>query len=135
MPWFIAPEFRDEPFFSGGGLVARLTALVQPPRMQFVHYFGSLAPNAKPRKFVVPQPSENEDTDSCGHCIAYEQTTTGRSVRRRWIPWATMLLKVFAIDVLACPQCQGRMQRIARITQPKVISAILTFVEAKPQPP
>ena len=96
---------------------------------------GVLAPNAKLRKFVVPAHPENEDTDPCGHSIAYEQTTPGRSIRRRWIPWATMLLRVFAIDVLACPHCQGRMQRIAWITQSRVIHAILASVEAKPQPP
>jgi hypothetical protein len=105
-------------YFSGEELVARLTALVPPPRMHQVHYFGLLAPNAKLRKFVVPAPPENEDTDLCGHSIACEQTTTGRSIRRRWIPWATMLLSVFAIDVLACPQCQGRMRRIAWTIRP-----------------
>lgn len=96
---------------------------------------GVLALNAKLRRLVVPEPPETEDTDPYGHSIAYEQTTTGRSVRRRWIPWATMLLKVFAIDVRARPQCQGRMQRIAWITQPKVVKAILYCIEAKPQPP
>jgi hypothetical protein len=77
---------------------------------------------------------------------------------------ATLLLKVFAIDVLACPKCDGRMQRIAwtirpqrregRIgrnreaiaavgrgmespvnTEPKVIEAILDCVEGKGRPP
>ncbi len=86
-----------------------MTALVPPPRVQQVHYFGLLAPNAKLRRLVVPEPPENEETNLCGHSIAYEQTTTGRSVRKRWIPWATLPLRVFAIDVLACPQCQGRM--------------------------
>ena len=115
-PW---PDGTWVVFFSGDELVARLTALVPPPRMHQVHYFGLLAPNAKLHKFVVPAPPENEDTDPCGHSISYEQTTTGRSVRRQWIPWETMLLRVFAIDVLACPQCQGRMQRIGWTIRPQ----------------
>ncbi len=131
-PW---PDGTRVIFFSGEELVARLTALVPPPRMHLVHYFGVLAPNAKLRRLVVPAPPADDGNDPCGHSIAYEQTTTGRSVRRRWIPWATMLLRVFAIDVLACPHCQGRMQRIAWITQSRVIHAILASVEAKPQPP
>jgi len=80
---------------------------------------GLLAPNAKLRRFVVPKPPENEDTDPCGRSIAFEQTTTGSSVRRRWVPWAAMLLRVFAIDVLACPLCPGRMQRIAWTLRPQ----------------
>jgi len=122
-------------FFSGEEFVARLTALVPPPRMHMVHYFGVLAPNAKLRKFVVPEAPAEEDADPCGHSIAYEQITTGKTIRRRWIPWATMLLKVFAVDVLACPKCDSRMQRIAWITQPRVIKAILACVEVKPEPP
>ena len=93
--------------------------LVPPPRMHLVHYFGVLTPNAKLCKFGVPAQPEDEDTDPYGHSIVYEQATTGRSVRRRWTPWATMLLKVFAIDVLACPHCQGRMQRIAWTLRPQ----------------
>ena len=46
-----------------------------------------------------------------------------------------MLLKVFAVDGMACPNCDSRMQRIAWITQPRVIKAILACVEAMPQPP
>ena len=122
-------------FFSGEEFVARLTALVPPPRMHMVHYFGVLAPNATLRKFVVPEAPAEEDTDPCGHSIAYEQLTTGKTIRRRWIPWATMLMKVFAVDVLACPKCDSRMQRIAWITQPRIIHAILDCFEAMPQPP
>ena len=55
--------------------------------------------------------------------------------RRRWIQWATVLLKVFAVGGFACPQCDSRMQRIAWITQPRAVKAILACVEAEPQTP
>ena len=32
------------------------------------------------------------------------------------MPWAELLKKVFAIDVLDCPKCSGRMKLIAFIT-------------------
>lgn len=60
---------------------------------------------------------------------------TGRTIRRRWIPWAELLLKVFAVDVFDCPQCHGRMQRIVWITEAKTIKAILESVERKDRPP
>jgi hypothetical protein len=40
------------------GEVARLAALVPPSRMPLVHAFGILAPKAKLRRFVVPEPPE-----------------------------------------------------------------------------
>jgi hypothetical protein len=86
---------------------------------------GVLAPNAKLRKFVVPQPPE-DDERGCGRSVAWEETRQGKTIRRRWIPWAELLLKVFAVDVFDCPDCHSRMQRIAWITHPKVIRAITT---------
>ena len=35
------------------------------------------------------------------------------------------MARVFAIDVLECPKCRSRMQRIAFITQESVIHAFL----------
>jgi hypothetical protein len=122
-------------FFSGEELVARLTALVPPPRMHLVHYFGVLAPNARLRKQVVPEAPEDPEIDPCGHSVAYAETRNGRTIRRRWVPWAQLLLKVFSVDVLVCPKCDSRMQRIAVIQQPKVIAAILDCLSRKENPP
>jgi hypothetical protein len=45
--------------------------------------------------------------------------------RKYRVPWADLLQKVFAIDVLACPNCNGRMQLIAFIAQVTVAKRIL----------
>lgn len=50
-------------------------------------------------------------------------------------PKAKLLLRVFGVDVLDCPDCHGRMQRIAWITQPRVIKEILNCVSQKAEPP
>jgi hypothetical protein len=131
-PW---PDGTRVIFFSGEELVARLTALVPPPRMHLVHYFGVLAPNARLRKQVVPEAPEDPDQNPCGHSVAYTETRNGRTIRRRWVPWAQLLLKVFSIDVMACPRCDSRMQRIAVIQQPSVIATILDCLSRKEQPP
>lgn len=67
--------------------------------------------------------------------MAYVETRIGKTVRRRWVPWATLLLKVFASDGLDCPKCDGRMQRIAWVTEPGVTKAILDCIEGKGRPP
>ena len=121
-------------FFSSEELVARLAALVPPPRMHLVHYLGVLAPNAKLCPLVVPEPPQEETTLTCGaECI--EEGRDGRTARCRWVPWAELFLKTIAVDVLECPKCQGRMQRIAWITSPRVIDAILACVLRKEEPP
>lgn len=56
-------------------------------------------------------------------------TRSGRSkvetARTYRVPWAELLRKVFALDVLACPECSGRMQLIAFIASEPVARRIL----------
>ena len=95
--------------------------------MHLVHYDGVLAPNAKLRSKVVSQVEESEETLT-GGAVCWEESRSGKTVRRRWVPWAKLLLRTFGIDVFDCPNCHGRMQRIAWITQPRVIKQILNCV-------
>jgi uncharacterized protein YbaR (Trm112 family) len=39
--------------------------------------------------------------------------------------WADLLRRTFGLDVLACPECGGRMKVIATIEEPGVIRKIL----------
>ena len=52
-----------------------------------------------------------------------ERATEGARTYR--IPWAELLAKVYEIDVLACPECGGRMKLIAFIAEPTVAKRIL----------
>ena len=54
--------------------------------------------------------------------------------------WAEMIRKVYQVDPLICPKCQGQMRIIAFITDHPVVDRILnhlklTFVASKPPPP
>ncbi len=54
--------------------------------------------------------------------------------------WAEMIRKVFEVDPLTCPKCQGQMRIIAFLTDYGVVDRIinhlkLTFVADKPPPP
>lgn len=42
--------------------------------------------------------------------------------------WAELLQRVFALDVLACPNCGGRMRVISTIDDPRVVRRILTHL-------
>ena len=43
--------------------------------------------------------------------------------------------RVFELDVLECPACGGRMRRIAAITTPEAIAAILKCLGLSTRPP
>jgi hypothetical protein len=45
--------------------------------------------------------------------------------RLRRLAWAELMQRVFALDVLECPRCHGRMRLVAAIHPPEATTAIL----------
>lgn len=115
--------------FDGPEFVARLAALVPPPRVHQVRYHGVFARRSRLRTEIVrPAPTECHD----GH----ERAAICTATKRLRLPWAKLLARVFAVNVLACPRCTtGNMQRIAFITTASAIRAILTSVGLSTAPP
>ena len=58
-----------------------------------------------------------------------------RNLRPRRLAWAVLLRRVFAVDVLECPRCGGRMRLLAAIQPPDVTQAILDCLELPSRSP
>jgi putative transposase len=87
----------------------KLAALIPRPAVNLLLYHGVLAARARWRSQVVsygrPEPDLKAD----------EADTSPRRVRspRAWT-WAALMRRVFALDVLACPRCGGRLHAMLR---------------------
>jgi hypothetical protein len=55
--------------------------------------------------------------------------------RGRNYSWDQLMRRVFAIDVLQCPACQGRMRIVAAIQAPEAIRKILECLGLPARPP
>ena len=98
-------------------LLCRLATSVPPPRLHTVKYAGVLAPASPWRSRIARQaPSEAPAT-------SHEPDRQGRAEGYR--PWAELLARTFAVDVLACPRCQGRMKLLAMVKEPTSIARYL----------
>jgi hypothetical protein len=106
----------------GVELVGRLAALVPPPRAHLTRYFGVFAPRAKLRGLVVP--ARNAEADCHAPASAEPRDESVPHPERRY-SWAKLLARVFAVDVLACPRCSSRLQRVEWCTHPTRITAVL----------
>jgi hypothetical protein len=124
--------------FDGPELVARLAALVPPPRVHLVRYHGVFAPRSKHRALIVPSPPSRppacapppgEPTGGPATAVDHEQR------RQRRLSWQRLMARVFALDVLCCPRCQSGMQLIAFVTHPPSIAAILRSIGLPTAPP
>ena len=50
------------------------------------------------------------------------------------IRWATLLARVFKVDVSTCPRCQGPMRMLDAVTDPDKIALHLHGARAPPRP-
>ena len=49
--------------------------------------------------------------------------------------WAELLRRSFGLDVLACPDCGGRLRLVATIADPRAIARILAHLGLPLEPP
>ena len=115
--------------FSPLDFLAKLAALVPPPRHHLVRYHGVLAPNHKYRAAIVPGTAGARKQQR--HHGAQKPTT---ATRASGLTWAERLRRVFNIDISTCPHCGGKLRIIADVTNPDVIEKILKHIAARAPP-
>jgi hypothetical protein len=114
--------------FSPGELIEKLIPLVPRPRAHIMRYHGVLAPASGWRADVVPAAPELGPT-------AVDRESKPADARRKWIPWADLLQRVFLTDALACPRCGGRTQIVAAVLALDSVRAILAHSRLPTGPP
>jgi hypothetical protein len=93
--------------------IARLAALVPPPKRHLTRYFGLLSSHAASRSAVVPAPAApapaEQDKPAC---------------KSTYIPWAELLRKTFGFEIV-CEKCHSQLRLIALIKTEAVAKKIL----------
>lgn len=110
-------------------LLERLCVLVPRPDVHLTRFHGVLAPHAAWRSEIVPGPPVPDPAK------ADPPSARAPGASRHALPWATLLARVFAVDVLTCPKCGAPRRLIAVITDPRVIRSILERLGLPPEPP
>jgi len=144
----------DELHLTPLDLIARIAALVPPPRTHRHRYFGVLAPNsphraavtalatpAQPTKQVVVQADPAATGEGApgvvplGHAIppTPEPATPKRS--KAHYLWAVLIARIYEVFPLLCPMCGGQMRLIAFITEGTQIRKILDHIGVDSEPP
>jgi len=85
-------------------LIARLAAIVPPPRRHVVRYSGVISSHSSLRSQIVPLPAvaTPEEKDKPSLPLSH------------YISWSDLLRKTFAIDTI-CPRCKSPLRLIALI--------------------
>jgi hypothetical protein len=135
-------------------LIARIAALVPPPRTHRHRYFGVLAPNsplraaavvlaapAQPARQVVVQTEPADMSEGApevaplGHARPpTPEPATPKRAKAHYL-WAVLIARIYEVFPLLCPLCGGQMRLIASITEGAQIRKILDHIGVNSQPP
>ncbi|MFK7989990.1 MAG: transposase, partial [Sandaracinaceae bacterium] len=124
--------------------VARLCALVPPPRAHTVLYYGVLSAHHALRCAVVPCANEPEPEPKQlslfiprGQLELPAITTLLHAQLRdaapSRLPWMKLLARVFRIDISVCSRCSGPMRVTRAVTTPEDIAAELRGARPPPR--
>jgi hypothetical protein len=105
-------------------LMARLAALVPPPRMHLTRFHGVFAPHSKLRAAVTSAHRGVGATQRTP--VAACKPPTPRHVAMNW---ARRLKRVFGIEIERCAHCGGKLAIIASIEEPEIITRILSHLQ------
>jgi hypothetical protein len=138
-------------------LIARIAALVPPPRTHRHRYFGVLAPNSPLRAAVTalaqpaaPQPATVETAQpgagvgagvgvpgvaAPGNAASPTPEPAAPSKRPAHYLWAVLIARIYEVFALLCPICGGQMRIIAFITHSAEIRHVLNHIGVASEPP
>ena len=147
---FKAPTRRGAMYtdVSRDTFVARLAALVPPPRFNLVRYYGVFASQHRLREAVAPKARElgarqlalfevGRSLDAEGvqeFCFVRRKGGEQRLKAPRRIAWAKLLARVFEIDVTKCASCGGRLRIVETVSSAKRMTESLEGARGPPQP-
>jgi hypothetical protein len=109
-------------------LLERLAAMTPRPETNLLICHGVLAARARWRKRVVSHGRVAPEPGPTAAPLATGPEGTGvRQSPRGWT-WAALMHRAFALDVLACFHCGGRLRLIATLHDPRVIRKLLAHL-------
>ena len=116
-------------------LLERLAAMTPRPETNLLICHGLLAARARWRMRVVAYGRVvAEPTAMAPALVASAERTQAKSGSGA-SSWAALMHRAFAIDVLACPHCGGRLRLIATLHDPAVIGKLLAHLGMAPSGP
>ena len=117
-------------------LIARLCAMIPPPRFNMIRFHGVFSPNAKLRAEVVPSAERRSlAEESAGELADAEQVGLFSAVKPKpkRNAWAWLIRRVFLVDVTECPDCGGRMKWLEACTEERDINRVLAALGLAPR--
>jgi hypothetical protein len=117
-------------FLSPFDFIGKLAALVPPPRLNLIRFYGVFAPNSNLRAQVTASQRGKNSSKLAEHLKDSDKPYHARSMS-----WAQRLKRVFNIDIFQCEACEKlNVKVVACILDPEVIYKILLHLDINSSP-
>ena len=118
--------------FEPSEFLEKLAVVIPRPRITLLLYHGAFAPRGRCHSGPVvvadaPYRVAPPASGSAGAAPGAEGPPAAY-VRPPYVAWADLLRRVFALDILACPGCGGRLRLLATIEDRAAGAQILTHL-------
>jgi hypothetical protein len=125
--------------FAPHDFLARLCALVPPPRFHMLRYHGVFAARASMRSEIVGSANSSDAAPAQLSLFKNQDLPCPREPERKTrssrTPWPSLLRRVFAVDIARCPRCAATMRVLEVVTDPDAIARVLHRHGLGPRPP
>ncbi|MCC6765548.1 MAG: transposase [Deltaproteobacteria bacterium] len=127
----LAPRARWRPPAPSAPAIS--TPLTRPPAPSLPLVPVAAAPTSTPPSSAPAVADPDPPAPSCAVSmiptspVASHPSPSAERTRRAWA-WADLMRRVFALDVLACTACSGRLRFLATIEDPPVVAKILAHL-------
>jgi hypothetical protein len=139
------PDGRRQLVMTGVELLEKLVPLIPPTYANLTRFHDVFAPTSRLRDKVVPRPASTVDgaeppAEPQASTTSPPPSSPAASPKSTSVPstyrldWASLLKRVFGVDVLQCSRCQGKMRLIACIEEPDVAKKILEHLGLRAEP-
>jgi hypothetical protein len=129
------PGGKSHLTMTGTELLKKLTPLIPPPWSNLTRFHGVFAPGSKLRPLIVPAPEVEKrrkppprpPPDIAGTFLELlpKRPPPPPLPTRYRIPWASLIQRVFGVDVLTCARCKGPMKVLVCLEKPDAVRKIL----------
>ena len=114
--------------------IEKVAALIPPSRMHMTRFHGVFAPNAAWRKLIVVEGLGKLIEEKLGMVSKPGRPKRELTAEEKYT-WATMLRRIYKIDLTICPDCQGRLRLRRKVLDPVEAKKIIEGMGLSIRPP
>ena len=127
------PDGTNAVVLAAHAFVARLAAIIPPPRRHVTRYFVVLSSHSALRSRIIPTATSPLPDDTQDEQTPADATPPVKR-KSKYIPWNELLRRTFNIE-LKCANCKGDLRLIALIKTQATIEKILAATGLPTLPP